>query len=180
VVINTCIIHIYVGYGIKGYNRIKKKKYLDAVLDVLPWYFFFTTACFMVSSYIPSVPEGIYNALTPIGTKLFPYAAAAILLTQGRHKKGILGKLFGGIDSFYDLIILYGRCIVLFKLLLWLCYRVIGTILNQWDHQASHDSGGHLIYTDICRWPWIQFCNKRSWSVCAFSRLQYINFLINF
>jgi V/A-type H+-transporting ATPase subunit I len=81
------IIHIYVGYGIKGYNRIKKKKYLDAVLDVLPWYFFFTTACFMVSSYIPSVPEGIYNALTPIGTKLFPYAAAAILLTQGRHKR---------------------------------------------------------------------------------------------
>ncbi|HPB16054.1 MAG TPA: V-type ATP synthase subunit I [Clostridia bacterium] len=176
------IIHIYVGYGIKGYNRIKKKKYLDAVLDVLPWYFFFTTACFMVSSYIPSVPEGIYNALTPIGTKLFPYAAAAILLTQGRHKKGILGKLFGGIASFYDLISFMGDVLSYSRLLaMGLATGVIGTIINQMGSSGGFTIVGVISFTLIfVVGHGFNFAINALGAYVHSSRLQYIEFFNKF
>ncbi len=176
------IIHIFVGYGIKGYNDIKKKKYLDAVLDVLPWYFFFTTACFMVSSYIPSVPAGIYEVLTPIGSKLFPFAAASILLTQGRHKKGIIGKLFGGVASFYDLISFMGDVLSYSRLLaMGLATGVIATIINQMGSSGGFTIIGVISFALIfVVGHGFNFAINALGAYVHSSRLQYIEFFNKF
>ena len=176
------VIHIYVGYGMKGYNNIKKKKYLDAVLDVLPWYFFFTTACFLVSSYIPSVPENVYMTLTPIGKKLFPYAAAGILLTQGRHKKGIFGKLFGGIAAFYDLINFMGDVLSYSRLLaMGLATGVIGSIINQLGSAGGFTIPGIITFTLVfVAGHGFNFAINALGAYVHSSRLQYIEFFNKF
>lgn len=176
------VLHIYVGYGIKGYNNIKRKKYLDAVLDVIPWYFFFTTAIFAVSSYIPSVPENIYTTLTPIGTSLLPYSAIVILLTQGRHKKGIFGKLFGGIASFYDLISFMGDVLSYSRLLaMGLATGVIATIVNQLGSSGGFTIVGVLSFGLIfVIGHSFNFAINALGAYVHSSRLQYIEFFNKF
>jgi len=166
----------------KGYNNIKKKKYLDAVLDVLPWYFFFTMACFLVSSYIPSVPENVYMTLTPIGKKLFPYSAAVILLTQGRHKKGIFGKLFGGIAAFYDLINFMGDVLSYSRLLaMGLATGVIGSIINQLGSAGGFTIPGIITFTLVfVVGHGFNFAINALGAYVHSSRLQYIEFFNKF
>jgi V/A-type H+-transporting ATPase subunit I len=176
------VIHIYIGLGMKGYNNIKKEKYLDAILDVLPWYFFFTTACFMASSFIPSVPKDIYDILTPIGSKLFPYAAGVILLTQGRHKKGIFGKLFGGIASFYDLISFMGDVLSYSRLLaMGLATGVIGTIINQLGSSGGFTIVGVISFALVfVVGHGFNFAINALGAYVHSSRLQYIEFFNKF
>ena len=56
---------------------------------------------------------------------------AALVLTQGRHKKGIFGKLFGGIASLYDItawlsdVLSYSRLMALM-----LASSVIASVMN--------------------------------------------------
>jgi len=176
------VVHVYVGYGMKGYNSLKKKKYLDAILDVIPWYFFYTSAVFMVSSFIPSVPENIYNMLSPLGSKLFPYSIVLILLTQGRKSKGIFGKLFGGIASLYDLISFMGDVLSYSRLLaMGLATGVIATIINQMGASGGFSFGGLLAFAAIfIVGHGFNFAINALGAYVHSSRLQYIEFFNKF
>ncbi|MBN2852918.1 MAG: hypothetical protein JXQ23_09320, partial [Clostridia bacterium] len=50
------VIHVFVGLGMKAYNFIRRKKYLDALFDVVFWYVFFTGAILLVLPVVPGVP----------------------------------------------------------------------------------------------------------------------------
>lgn len=72
-------IHIYMGF--------RDGKALDGLLDVVPWWIFFAGIVVLVLNGSPWV---------------ILLGVLALVCTQGRHKKGIFGKIFGGVSSLYD------------------------------------------------------------------------------
>ena len=82
------IVHILFGMCVKVYLFIRDGKPLDALFDVGSWWLVFA---------------GI--AVLAMGGPFWVMAAgfAALILTQGRHKKGIFRKLSGGLVSLYDI-----------------------------------------------------------------------------
>lgn len=74
------LVHIYMGF--------RDGQGVDALLDVVPWWVVF---------------GGIGLVAVTGNVWLLVAGAVCLLLTQGRHNKGIFGKFFGGIASWYDI-----------------------------------------------------------------------------
>lgn len=93
------IIHIFYALGIKGYMAIRDGRPLEAVYDVLFWYFVLGgSIVYLVSMYVP--------ALVPyqtIATYAMIIGAIGIILTGGRDAKTIGGKLASGLYSLYGI-----------------------------------------------------------------------------
>jgi V/A-type H+-transporting ATPase subunit I len=126
------IIHMYVGLALKAANLIRRRKYLDALFDVGFWYVFFTGAIFTLLPYAPAINQEKAVQLSSIG--IYPLAAGAVLLilTQGRDKKGIIMKFFGGLLSLYDVVGFLSDMLSYSRLLaLGLATSIIAGIINQ-------------------------------------------------
>lgn len=101
-------VHIYMGF--------RDKKPLDGILDVVPWWIVFAGIGIFA---LQGSALGIWIGL------------ASLVLTQGRHKKGIFGKLFGGVASLYDItswlsdVLSYSRLMALM-----LASSVIASVMN--------------------------------------------------
>ncbi len=109
-------IQIVVGMAINAYMLIRDGHLWDAVFDIGSWWLLFA-----------GIAVGALG-----GTWYVCYAGvAALILTQGRAKKGILGKLFGGLGSLYNItsylsdILSYSRLMALM-----LAGSVIASIVN--------------------------------------------------
>ncbi len=91
------LLHILVGMGCKFYVCWKQKQYAAALFDTGLWMLmligFAVLACGIVTT-----PVVAY-----IGGGIAIACAAGLVLTQGRNKKGIVGKAIGGIASLYDI-----------------------------------------------------------------------------
>ena len=109
-------------------------------------------------------------------------AAIVILLTQGRHKKGIFGKLFGGIASFYDLISFMGDVLSYSRLLaMGLATGVIATIVNQLGSSGGFTIVGVLSFGLIfVIGHSFNFAINALGAYVHSSRLQYIEFFNKF
>jgi len=102
------LIHIWMGF--------RDKNGLDALLDVVPWWILFAGIAVMVFS---GSSVGLIAGV------------AALVLTQGRHKKGILGKLMGGVVSLYDVTTWLGDILSYTRLMaLMLASTVIASVVN--------------------------------------------------
>ena len=84
-------VHMIIGMLIRAYMLAKRGDVFAAIFDVGSWIVVFAGLALMLVS--PQI--GKITALV---------GAAALILTQGRHAKGILGKVFGGIYSLYNII----------------------------------------------------------------------------
>jgi len=102
------IIHIYLGF--RDHNG------LDGLLDVVPWWTLFA---------------GIAFAALGKGLWLLWVGVAFLVLTQGRHKKGFFGKLFGGITKLYDITSWLGDILSYSRIMaLMLATTVIASVVN--------------------------------------------------
>jgi V/A-type H+-transporting ATPase subunit I len=113
-------IHILWGIVAKFYQRWRDKQYVEAILDSGLWLYF--------------LPVLVYWAITQsaIGKNLLLIGVAALVLTQGRTSKNILGKLFGGILSLYNVVGYFSDVLSYSRLLaLGLATGVIAAIVNQ-------------------------------------------------
>jgi len=176
------IIHVFVGLGMRGYNLIKKKQYLDIIFDVIVWYIFFVGAVLQVMPVVPGVPIDLANSLAPLGKILFPIGAIALILTQGRKKKGILGKLFGGIASLYDLINFMSDVLSYSRLLaLGLATSVIATIVNNMGAMGGFNVVGIIVFILVFAFGHtFNFALNALGAYVHSSRLQYIEFFSKF
>ena len=88
-IIAVCIgaVHLVFGQLIHIYMGFRDGEGVDALLDVVPWWCLFASI-----------------ALVAFGMPWWLIVAGCLILvlTQGRHKKGVFGKLFGGVASLYD------------------------------------------------------------------------------
>ena len=81
-------VHMLFGQCVHIYMEIRDGRPAEGFLDVVPWWLVFAG---IALAYFQGTFWGIVAGFL------------ALLLTQGRHRKGILGKLFGGIASWYDI-----------------------------------------------------------------------------
>ncbi|MCI1931668.1 MAG: V-type ATP synthase subunit I [Clostridia bacterium] len=90
-------IHLFAGMGIKAYLLIKNGQILDAVCDIFLWYDLLIGLVLWGIGSSSAIP-----VLSSIGKWMSIVGAIGILVTGGRHKKG-LGKVTGGVGSLYGI-----------------------------------------------------------------------------
>lgn len=120
---NVLIIAIIIGafqmlFGqcVHIYMEIRDGRPLEGFLDVVPWWILFA---------------GIGCMVAGMGPIVLLLGVLALICTQGRHKKGVFGKLFGGVASLYDITSWLGDFLSYSRLMaLMLATSVIASVMN--------------------------------------------------
>ncbi len=121
------VLHIYTGMIVKIYLDVKAGKLLDALFDQVSWMLVITGLGML---FLPMVSEKLAICST-IGTYMAIFGAIVILFTAGREKKGIFGKITGGLGGLYGItsyvsdILSYSRILALS-----LATGVVGMVMN--------------------------------------------------
>lgn len=85
------VLHILTGLGIGAYMDIKGGHFFAAIFDRVSWMMLIIGGIMLIAG----------GSLGAFGSYLTLVAVAILLLTQGRSKKGIIGKAIGGLSSIY-------------------------------------------------------------------------------
>lgn len=91
------LVHILVGMGCKFYVCLRHKEYAKAFFDTGLWMLMLIGFAVLAGG-MAGIGVMIY-----IGAGIAIASAVGLVLTQGRGKKGIFGKLVGGVASLYDI-----------------------------------------------------------------------------
>jgi len=176
------VIHVFIGLAMRGYNLFKRKKYLSILFDVGFWYIFFVGAIFVVMPMVPGVPMDAANLVSPYGGTLLPLGAVLLLLTQGRNKKGIFGKILGGLSSLYDLVGFMSDILSYSRLLaMGLATSVIATIVNDMGAMGGFTITGVIVFVLVfAAGHTFNFALNALGAYVHSSRLQYIEFFSKF
>ena len=109
-------VHLITGMIIHMVMEARDGQWLEGVLDVIPWWTLFA---------------GFGLGAMGKGWGLAWAGAAFLVLTQGRHKKGIFGKLLGGVTSLYDVTSYLSDILSYLRLMaLVLATSVIASVVN--------------------------------------------------
>lgn len=109
-------IHLIFGMAINAVMLIKDGKALDALFDVGSWWLLFA---------------GIALGALGITWVVCIAGVAALLLTQGRSKPTLVGKIIGGVASLYDITSYLGDILSYTRLMaLLLASSVIASVVN--------------------------------------------------
>lgn len=93
------LLHILLAMGLGGYMSIRDGQPLDALFDVGFWYMLIIgLLLFMGAGMVPALPA----AATVIGKWMSIAGTLGIILTAGRHNKGI-ARITGGFTSLYGI-----------------------------------------------------------------------------
>ncbi len=91
------LIHILVGMGCKFWVCFKNKRYGEAFFDTGLW------MLMLIGFAVLAAGMAMGGILSKIGIAIVIFCAVGLILTQGRTKKGIVGKAVGGLASLYDI-----------------------------------------------------------------------------
>lgn len=110
------VVHMLFGQLIHIYLGFRDHHALDNILDVVPWWLLFA---------------GI-AVLALQGSSILLWVSLVIFIfTQGRSKKGIIGKIFGGIVKLYDITSWLGDILSYSRIMaLMLATTVIASVVN--------------------------------------------------
>ena len=162
------IIQLYVGMALSGYKMWKSGKKLDAIIDVGLRYIYYSG----IIAILASVPGAEYAAI---------FGAVGLILTQGRHKKG-LRKITGGIMSLYDFVGFMSDVLSYSRLLaLGLATGVIASVINTMGTLLGMNVIGiiALVFIFIAGHIFNILINTLGAYVHS-SRLQYVEFFSKF
>lgn len=119
------MVHILTGLAIKFYMTWKKGERLDAVCDTGFWIVALLGICFFAGGM-----AGL-GVLKNIGIALAVIGFGGLLVTGGRKNKNIIGKIFGGVLSLYDITSYVGDALSYSRLMaLGLATGVIASVIN--------------------------------------------------
>lgn len=111
-------VHLLTGMAIKAVILCRDKHPLDALFDIGSYWLLFAGI-------------GLLFVNRTVGIILTVAGAAAIVLTQGRAKKGVAGKILGGFGGLYGLINYLSDLLSYSRILaLGLASAVIGQVVN--------------------------------------------------
>lgn len=91
------LVHILIGMGCKFYICWKQKQYSAALFDTGLW------MLMLIGFAVLAVGMITTQLVMYIGAGIAIASAVGLVLTQGRGKKGIAGKIIGGLASLYDI-----------------------------------------------------------------------------
>lgn len=131
-------IHLFVGMGIKAYILIKDGRPVDALCDIFLWY------VLLIGLVLFGIGGSI--GLASVGKYMSIVGALGILFTAGREKKGIIGKLLGGLGSLYGITSYLSDVLSYSRLLaLGLATGVISQVINTLGSMAGGGIAGAIV-----------------------------------
>ena len=111
-------VHLIAGMAVQAYILCRRGKVLDALFDIGSYWLLFAG----IATFALGLPAGVWLTLGGV---------LAILLTQGRSRKGIAGKLIGGFGGLYNLINFASDLLSYSRILaLGLASAVVGQVVN--------------------------------------------------
>ncbi len=119
-------VHLFTGMAIRAYILIKNGNTMDALFDIGLWYLL------LIGLVLFAIGDVLAPVLSSTGMIMTITGVIGILLTGGRHKKGWLGKLAGGLGSLYGItnylsdVLSYSRLLAL-----GLATGVVASVVNQ-------------------------------------------------
>lgn len=131
-------IQIFLGMGLNGYSMIKNGDVAGAIFDIGFWYLILGGAVIALVG-----PQKVGLICLAIG-------AVGVLLTGGRAKKGIFGKIIGGLSSLYGItsyladILSYSRLLALS-----LATAVIAQVMNTMGSLGGSSWIGWILFAVI-------------------------------
>lgn len=135
-------IHLFVGMGIQAYMSIRDGHPVDAICDIGLWY------VLLIGLVLFGVGGSVAPALASVGKVMSIVGVVGILLTGGRKKKGIFGKITGGLGSLYGItnylsdILSYSRLLAL-----GLATGVVAQVINTLGSLAGGGVVGAILLT---------------------------------
>lgn len=169
-------IHLFLGMGIQAYMLIKDGKPFDALCDIGFWY------VLLIGLVLFGVGGHIGEMAVTIGKYMAIVGALGLLLTGGRKKKGIFGKLVGGLGSLYDItsyladILSYSRLLAL-----GLATGVIAQVINTMGSLAGGGIKGSILLIIVAVFGHLfNIAINALGSFVHASRLQYVEFFGKF
>ncbi len=163
------VLQILVGLGVKAYIMIKDGRALEALFDVGFWYVVFAGI-------------GMFAAGMEAGVYVMGGGALGLILTQGREKKGIIGKLFSGILSLYSItgymsdILSYSRLMAL-----GIASGVISSVFNTMGALGGDGIVGIIMFVIVfIIGHTMNFAINMLGAYVHSSRLQYVEFFGKF
>ena len=122
------LIQIIVGLIMRAYAAFRRGKWFDAIADAFTWLFVFAGLIMIVLPMVFTMPDIIKT----IGLVLVITGLVGILLTAGRKKPSIAGKIVGGFTGLYGIINFMGDLLSYARLFgLGLATGAICMVVNQ-------------------------------------------------
>ena len=135
-------IHLFVGMGIQAYMSIRDGHPIDALCDIGLWY------VLLIGLVLFGVGGMVAPALTTVGKVMSIIGAVGILVTGGRKKKGIIGKVTGGLGSLYGITSYLSDVLSYSRLLaLGLATGVVAQVINTLGSLAGGGVVGAILLT---------------------------------
>ncbi|WP_312071864.1 V-type ATP synthase subunit I [Anaerotignum propionicum] len=133
-------IHLFVGMGIQAYMLIRDGHPFDALFDIGFWY------VLLIGLVLFGIGDSISPVTVTIGEGMAIVGAVGILLTGGRSKKGIFGKITGGLGSLYGITSYLSDVLSYSRLLaLGLATGVVAKVINTLGSLAGGGIKGAII-----------------------------------
>ena len=169
------VVHLFIGMGIKAYMQIKEGQWFEALCDEGFWYF-------TILGLLGWLAGGmVMPGLSNVGMWLAIIGMAGLLLTGGRHNKGI-GKITGGLGNIYNItsymsdILSYARILAL-----GLATGVIAQVVNTMGSLFGGGPVGFIILLVVFVFGHIlNFAINVLGAFIHSSRLQYVEFFGKF
>ena len=115
------VIHLFVGMGLKAYLMIRRGHLWGAIFDVGLWYMVLIGLPLLL---VPGIGGTIGKVLSIVG-------AIGLVLTQGREKPTIVGKITSGVMSLYDITGYFSDVLSYSRILaLGLATGVVASVVN--------------------------------------------------
>lgn len=108
------VLNQFYGITLRMYGELRRRHFVNALCDSLLWLILLPGFLILVLTVFLKLPLPLISA----GKYMSIIGATGLVLTQGRNKKGIAGKIFTGIVSLYGIVGTYG------------CISFIGDILS--------------------------------------------------
>ena len=149
------VLHLFVGFGIKGYMYLRDKRYIDFFCDTVLWFML------LIGLLLMLIPSSIFASIAQT-TIVFPPAlnllakgmaiggAVGILLMSGRSNKNFALRLALGSYDLYNIsgwlsdLLSYSRLLAL-----GLATGVIAQVVNQMGSMFGGGIGGAIAFTLI-------------------------------
>lgn len=135
-------IHLFVGMGVQAYMYFRDGQAMDAICDIILWY------VLLIGLTLFGVGGMIAPAMTMVGKVMSIVGAVGILVTGGRKKKGIVGKITGGLGALYGItgylsdLLSYSRLLAL-----GLATGVVAQVINTLGSLAGGGVLGAILLT---------------------------------
>lgn len=173
------LIHVFLAMGISAYMAIRDGQPMDALFDTGFWYILILS---LIGYLGGGMVEGAPAALPVVCKWLALGSALGIVATGGRQKKGIIGKIVGGLGSLYGItgylsdVLSYSRILAL-----GLATGVISSVFNTLGTLAGSGLMGALVML-------LAFCIGHPYNIAINAlgsfvhscRLQYVEFFGRF